>query len=184
MRGGFWGVGGEQLESGYGSSPTADRSRVPRAYKQLARRIACSPYSPTAASSRRGSDRRGDMVSEHLLAKGLFMDELDPLSISKSSAEMSLCLLIDRDFRTPARRISATDSDSSAPGDAARRAPRAMGLLARAMAERAGRRPMTGRARLAGAVMGIGLSAMFARRPEADVVPDRRGVAPGGGFRH
>ena len=47
-----------------------------------------------------------------------------------------------------------------------------MGLLARAMAERAGRRPDDPAVRaLAGAVMGIGLSAMFAvADPEADVV--------------
>jgi AcrR family transcriptional regulator len=47
-----------------------------------------------------------------------------------------------------------------------------MGLLARAMAERAGRRPDDPVVRaLAGAVMGIGLSAMFAAaEPEADVV--------------
>ena len=47
-----------------------------------------------------------------------------------------------------------------------------MGLLARAMAERAGRRPDDPAVRaLAGAVMGIGLSAMFAAaEPEADVV--------------
>ena len=47
-----------------------------------------------------------------------------------------------------------------------------MGLLAGAMAERAGRRPDDPAVRaLAGAVMGIGLSAMFAAAdPEADVV--------------
>ena len=47
-----------------------------------------------------------------------------------------------------------------------------MGLLARAIAERAGRRPDDPAVRaLAGAVMGIGLSAMFAAaEPEADVV--------------
>src|SRR5215203_1973777 len=47
-----------------------------------------------------------------------------------------------------------------------------MRLLARAMAERAGRRPDDPAVRaLAGAVMGIGLSAMFAAaEPEADVV--------------